>query len=97
MFNKFIVLLFIIFIIPIINCCVYDYECTINGVPNNCVNGQCLNKADCMRDIDCLSRGVYLKCSNGNCVKSDHKLCVSDDDCKENTLHTRCIANQCSI
>lgn len=51
----------------------------------------------CARTIDCLAHGIYFECKKNKCVKSDHKICRSDDDCRKNLLNKRCVNNRCSI
>ncbi|XP_054154702.1 low-density lipoprotein receptor-related protein 1-like [Oppia nitens] len=85
--------------------CTVDAECTINGIVYRCQNGQCALTnwssssgpiRECYDDINCYTRGIYYKCRDNRCVPADHKLCLSDNDCKKNWLNRRCLANHCS-
>jgi hypothetical protein len=93
--NKLTVILVIVLIIRSTTGCVFDYECTVNGLQNRCVNGRCLVSVECTRDIDCRYRGIYFKCVNARCVASDHKTCLTNDDCKKNKLHKKCVNSHC--
>ena len=74
--------------------CIYDSECGANG---RCVNNQCLQTAECTRHLDCLKLGLYYECDSHNrCVKSTHKICRSNEDCKKNVLHKTCKADRCT-
>jgi len=95
--NKLTALLLVVIMIDMSTSCVFDSECTINGIVNRCVNGQCMIVGECHKDIDCRSRGIYWKCENAKCVSSDRKTCISNDDCKKNKLHKRCVKNHCQI
>ncbi|KAJ6224266.1 hypothetical protein RDWZM_002811 [Blomia tropicalis] len=73
--------------------CNYDSDCGPNG---RCVNNLCLVSVECNRNLDCLNHGLYFECDHGRCVTSKHKICRSDDDCKKNLIHKRCIHDRCS-
>ena len=53
----------------------------------------------CQRHMDCFRFGLYFEChtKKHRCVKSDHKICASDEACKKNLIHRRCIRDRCSI
>ena len=73
--------------------CVYDSEC---GATGRCVNSLCLQVAECTRHLDCIGRGLYYECTNQHCVTSSHKICRSNDDCKKNVLHKKCVSDRCT-
>jgi len=94
--KNLLVLLTFVAIAGLTTACVYDSECTINGVVNRCTNGQCVVTAECTKDVDCITRGIYFQCTNAKCVASDHKICLTNDDCKKNLLNTKCVNNHCT-
>jgi hypothetical protein len=87
--------------------CTFDKNCTVNGVVNIWVNGKCVLKnedknkdkddksAECTKDVDYLKIGIYYKCKKSKCERSDHKICLTDDDCKKNFFHRKCKNNHC--
>ncbi|CAG2174158.1 unnamed protein product, partial [Oppiella nova] len=81
--------------------CTFDAECTVSGVVHQCVNGQCQLApgpvVECYQDVNCYAYGIYFKCENAKCVPSDHKICLSDADCKKNKLHKHCKENHCKF
>lgn len=73
--------------------CRWNSDC---GSMGYCNHGKCYY-SQCHRTLDCLSFGLYFKCSNGRCLKSKHKICRTDNDCRKNLLHRHCIGNRCRI
>ena len=76
--------------------CRYDSDC---GGFKRCVGGYCQTNSDeCFKTIDCRYKGLYLKCKGRRCVKSDHKICLTDQDCKKNVLNRKCKEdNNCGL
>jgi hypothetical protein len=56
-----------------------------------------MQAGECAIDVDCYKRGIYLKCVRAKCVKSDHKICLTDGDCKKNFFHKKCRNNHCQL
>lgn len=73
--------------------CRFDSDC---GPSGRCVNRVCLLSIECTRHRDCLKHGIYYECSNTKCVKSEHMICLTNEDCKKNWFNKKCINDRCS-
>ncbi len=56
-----------------------------------------IKAGECAIDVDCYKRGIYFKCVKAKCEKSDHKICLTDNDCKKNFFHKKCRNNHCHL